>query len=147
MDDAHSDFYRRLRRRIKVWAEKEENRSYEWLEWLLLAPDLFHLLICLLTDSDVPKKEKVKVAAVMAYFISPVDLLPEALFGPTGFLDDIVLTAYALNGIVNRTDARIVKKYWAGESDVLMTIQTILENADRMIGSGLFRRLRKMIGS
>ncbi len=146
MSETHTDYYHQLRHKIKTWAEKDENRSYKWLDWLLMAPDLFHLLICLLSDSEVPKKEKAIVALVIAYFISPVDLLPELVFGPTGFLDDIVLTAYALNGIINRTDKRIVDKYWAGESDVLLTVQTIVENADRMIGSGLFRRLRNLLG-
>ena len=145
MEEKEKDFYHKLRRKIKDWSEREENRSYRWAKWLLLAPDLFHLLIRLTADPDVPMKEKAKLAAVIAYFISPVDLLPELILGPTGFLDDIVLTAYALNAIINNIDADIVQKHWAGEEDIIVVIQNVLCLADRMIGSGLFKRLKRVL--
>ena len=145
MDTAEHDFYQKLRQRIKVWSGREEGRSYRWAEWLLLAPDLFHLLLRLAADPDVPMKEKTKLAAVIAYFVSPLDLLPELVLGPTGFLDDIVLTAYALNAMINRVDPAVVQKHWAGEEDVLVVIQKILNLADKMLGSGLFRRLKRVL--
>ena len=143
--EKEQDFYQKLRRKIKTWSEKEENQSYRWAKWLLLAPDLFHLLIRLVADPDVPLTEKVKLAAVVAYFISPLDLLPEMILGPTGFLDDIVLSAYALNSMVNRVDPVLVRKHWAGEGDVLITLQNIVNLADQMIGSGLFKKIRRVI--
>ena len=143
--EKEQDFYQKLRRKIKIWSEKEENQSYRWAKWLLLAPDLFHLLIRLVADPDVPLTEKVKLAAVVAYFISPLDLLPEMILGPTGFLDDIVLSAYALNSMVNRVDPVLVRKHWAGEGDVLITLQNIVNLADQMIGSGLFKKIRRVI--
>ena len=144
MNEKEFDFYQKLRQKIKEWAEKEENRSHRWAEWLLLAPDFFHLLVRLTADPEVPMKEKARLAAVVAYFISPLDLLPELILGPTGFLDDIVLTAYALNAIVNNTNATVVQKHWAGEEDVLEVIQKVLRLADRMLGSGLFKRLKRV---
>jgi uncharacterized membrane protein YkvA (DUF1232 family) len=145
MNDKELDFYQKLRKRIKQWSEMEEGRSSRWTEWLLLAPDLFHLLIRLIADPDVPLQEKVRLAGVTAYFISPFDLLPELILGPTGFLDDIVLTAYALNAMINRIDPAIVQRHWAGEGDILEVVQRILQAADRMIGSGLFKRLKRVL--
>ena len=145
MNEKETDYYQKLRLKIKAWAEKEENQSYQWIKWLLMAPDLFHLLIRLTADPDVPMKEKARLVAVIAYFISPIDLLPEIILGPTGFLDDIVLSAYALNSIVNKIDVTIVQKHWAGEGDVLLVIQQILDVADRMLGSGLFKRLKQLL--
>ena len=145
MDEKEQDFYQKLREKIKTWSDREENQSYRWAKWLLLAPDLFHLLVRLTADPDVPVKEKAKLAAVTAYFISPIDLLPELVLGPTGFLDDIVLTAYALNAIINNVDPQILRKHWAGEEDILEVIQNILRLADRMVGSGLFKRLKRVL--
>lgn len=145
MDEREKDFYQKLRDKIKTWSEREENQSTRWAEWLLLAPDLFHLLVRLTADPDVPMKEKAKLAAVTAYFISPIDLLPELVLGPTGFLDDIVLTAYALNAMINNVDPQILLKHWAGEGDILIVIQNILEIADRMVGSGLFKKLKRIL--
>ena len=138
------DFYHKLRQKIWEWSQQEDNKSFQWTKWLLLAPDLFHLLIRLAADPDVPLNEKAKLAGVIAYFISPLDLIPELILGPAGYMDDIVLTIYALNSIVNTVDPAIVQKHWAGEGDVLEIIKNILHSADRMIGSGILKRLKRL---
>lgn len=142
MTQNNEDFYRQLRARIRKWARSEDSKANKWSEYLLFAPDLFHLLCKLALDKDVPAKEKAKLASAIAYFISPVDLMPEALLGPAGYLDDIALAAFVLNGIINNTSKELVQKHWAGEGDVLSVIQHILGVADEMLGSGLWNKIR-----
>ncbi len=147
LQNAHIDFYQKLRQRIQDWAESEKGQTYRWARWILLAPDLFHLVVRLTVDPEVPFADKGKLAAVVAYFISPLDLLPELILGPTGFLDDVILTVYALNTIINHVDPMILRKHWAGDGDILILIQNILSLADQALGSGLFRRLKKALRS
>jgi uncharacterized membrane protein YkvA (DUF1232 family) len=109
----------------------------------LAAPDFFHLLCKLSVDKDVPALKKIKLVAGIAYFISPIDFLPEAFLGPIGYLDDIAVTAYILNDLINDVDPQIIRKHWAGDQDVLVLIKTILSNADNMIGRKLWDRIRK----
>lgn len=141
----HDDYYRKLRKKIVKWADNQENLDHKWADLLLIAPDIFHLLVRLAADPEVPISEKGKLAAAIAYFVSPLDLMPELILGPPGFLDDIVLSAYALNSIINNTSPEIVTRHWAGEKDVLILIQNILLQADAIIGSGLFKKLRKVL--
>jgi len=141
----HEDYYKRLRKRIVDWADSKEGETHRWTKILLTAPDFFHLLIRLVADPIVPLSEKGKLAAGIAYFISPLDLMPELFLGPTGFLDDIVLSAYVLNSLINHCDPAILKKHWAGDEDVLYLIQYILDEADRIVGTGLFKKLRKVL--
>ena len=75
----------------------------------------------------------------------PLDLIPEAIAGPIGYLDDISIAAYVLNSIVNNTSPEVVRKHWAGEKDVLDVIQQILKKADEMVGSGLWKKLKRLI--
>jgi uncharacterized membrane protein YkvA (DUF1232 family) len=110
----------------------------------MFATDLLHLMCKLSIDPDVSVKDKAKLAGAIAYFISPLDLVPEALVGPIGYVDDIAIAAYVLNGIVNNTDPEVVKKHWAGEGDVLENIKNILKVADDMVGSGLWEKLKGM---
>ena len=144
---AHQDtgYYQELRNKFKSWIQTKEGKDHKWSEYLLATPDLFHLLCKLSIDKDVPVKEKAKLAGVIAYFVSPIDLVPEAIVGPIGYIDDISLAAYVLNQIVNNTDSEVVKRHWAGEGDVLELIQRILERADEMIGSGLWAKIKNMI--
>ena len=139
------DFYHELRAKFKNWLDSEEGKNHKWAEYLLAAPDLFHLLCKLSIDKDVPISEKAKLAGAIAYFVSPIDLLPEALIGPLGYADDVSLAAYVLNQIVNKTDPEVIQRHWAGEGDVLELIQRILERADEMVGSGLWRKLKDLV--
>jgi uncharacterized membrane protein YkvA (DUF1232 family) len=144
MTDQRTDFYQDLRKRIRRWAATKEGKAHRWVEILLTAPDLFHLLCKLTVDPEVPVSEKAKLAAAIAYFISPLDLVPEALVGPGGYVDDVALAAYVLNSIVNKTGPEVLKRHWAGEEDVLTVVQKILKVADRMVGSGLWDKLRRI---
>jgi uncharacterized membrane protein YkvA (DUF1232 family) len=100
----------------------------------MAAPDLFHLLVKLSLDKDVPAKEKAKLAAAITYFISPLDFIPELILGPIGYVDDIAIAAYVLNNLINEIDPEIIKKYWAGDTDILFLIKKILQVSDEMVG-------------
>lgn len=144
IDPRHRDFYQKLRRRIRNWAQSEEGRSYRWAEYLLVAPDLFHLLCRLAVDRDVLLNDKLKLAAAIAYFVSPFDIIPEVVLGPIGYADDVVIAAYVLNSIVNNTDAEVLRRNWAGEDDILELMQSLLHKADEMIGTGTWQNIKAM---
>lgn len=142
-----SDFYRNLRARVEGWLGSEEGKKSEWADYVMAAPDLVHLLTKLSVDPEVPMAEKAKVAAVFAYFVSPFDIIPEALGGPPGLLEDVALAAFVLKGILNHTDADVVKRHWAGSRDVLELVQDVVERADAMLGAVAWRRLRRLVGA
>lgn len=144
MNEQQKDFYQKLRLEIKNWIEGPDGMKNKWAEYTLLAPDLFHLLVKLSVDPEVPASKKVKLLGIIAYFISPLDLLPEALVGPAGYLDDIALAAIVLNDFLNEIDPRIVHRNWAGERDILLLIKTIVANANNIVGSGMYRKLKRI---
>ncbi len=137
------DFYQRLRARIKAWLQTKEGSSHKWVNYLMWAPDLFHLLVKLSLDEAVPRREKAKLAAAIAYFISPIDLIPEGIFGLVGYVDDVAVAAYVLNSVLNKTGPETLRKHWAGETDVLAVIQAVLKVADAMVGSGIWKSLMR----
>jgi uncharacterized membrane protein YkvA (DUF1232 family) len=145
MNEKQADFYKSLRKKILKWMDTKQARSHKWSKYIIWAPDLFHLLVKLSLDKQVPMKEKSKLLAAIAYFISPFDILPEMILGPVGYADDIALAAFVLNSIVNSTDPEIIKKHWAGDEDVLDIIKRILSASDEMLGKGLWNKVRKVV--
>lgn len=143
--DYQLDFYRQMRDRILIWL-KGKGVNYKFADYLLAAPDLFHLLCKLAIDKEVPVSEKAKLAAAIVYFISPYDLLPECYAGPIGYVDDVAIAAFVLNRLINKTDPEIVRRLWAGDKDILDLIQQILQIADEMVGSGLWEKIQKGFG-
>ncbi|NLT40526.1 MAG: DUF1232 domain-containing protein [Clostridiales bacterium] len=137
------DFYQSLRKKVDDYLNTEEGRKYKFAEFLLIAPDLFHLLIKLTMDKEVPVSDKACLAAAVAYYISPFDLIPDFLF-PLGLIDDVAVAAFVLNRIINNTSPEVVGKYWAGNESILETIKKVLQKADELIGSGLWKKIKKM---
>ncbi len=134
-------FYYRLRTKIK----NNVNRIYEsekLPEYLLLAPDIFYLLIEMMRDSEVSKSKKVRLGVVIAYFITPFDILPEVLMGLIGYIDDVALSAYMLNDLFNNTDPELIKRHWAGERNLLEIIKEILNDTDIFINKNVITRLK-----
>lgn len=145
MTPKEENYYLKLRTKMEKWLEGKEGAEHKYSQYLLWAPDLFYLLWKLSTDENVPTKEKVKIVAALAYFISPIDLIPEAILGPVAFADDIALTAYILNNLLNHVDEELVRKYWMGDDDVLEVIKKVLMVADKMVGKGLWQKLKGKI--
>ncbi len=145
MTREHEDFYQSLRGRVKVWAETK-GASYKYTRYILLAPDFFHLLTRLVMDKRVPASQKAKLAGAIAYFVSPIDVIPEGIVGPIGYIDDVALAAYVLNAFVKAGHGDIAREHWAGDQDLLATVQQVLDVADKALGSGLWSKIKKLGG-
>jgi len=144
MESEHEDFYKKLRKTVNDWAESKQGTNNKWMKYVLAAPDLFHLLCRLTLDKDVAVEYKVKMGIAIVYFISPIDLIPD--FIPIiGYLDDISVAAYILNNVLSNIDPEVIKKYWAGDSDVFELVQNILNATDSMIGKGLWEKIKKYV--
>lgn len=134
------DFYQHLRRSIRAYLA--ERGPFKYAEVLLVGPDLFHVLCRLVGDPRIPAIHKAKLAATLAYFISPVGLVPELFTGPIGYVDDIALTAYVLSGLLATEHAHIVREHWAGDEDVLQVVHGVLDVAASANFGALWQRVK-----
>jgi uncharacterized membrane protein YkvA (DUF1232 family) len=144
-DQEQKDFYLQLRDKVQNWFDKNATKKPDYANYILMVPDFFYLLVKLTMDDRIAAIDKAKFAGVLAYFFSPIDFLPEALLGPIGYLDDLMLACYVLNLYVNQQDEtgkEVVRELWPGDQDVLDTIQSILKKADEWLGSGLWNRIK-----
>jgi uncharacterized membrane protein YkvA (DUF1232 family) len=87
----------------------------------------------------------VLLGSAVAYFILPFDLIPEAIVGPIGYLDDLVFAAYVLNKVLTDTDPAVLREHWSGKGDVLDTIQRVLNAADTLVETKVAARLKKLL--
>jgi uncharacterized membrane protein YkvA (DUF1232 family) len=143
--DRATRFYDRVRNTIRSYIDKKGPALGKTAEFLLLVPDVFILLWRLTTDSRVNGKDKVLLGSAVVYFLSPFDLIPEAIVGPIGYLDDLVFGVSVLTRILTSVDASVVREHWSGSEDVLVTIQRVLNAADSLVGADLVGKIKKMI--
>ncbi|HEY8848422.1 MAG TPA: DUF1232 domain-containing protein [Thermoanaerobaculia bacterium] len=143
--DRADRFYDRVRGSIQEYIDRKGGVLGKTAEFLLLVPDIFMLLWRLTTDSRVTGKDKVLLGSAVVYFILPFDLIPEAVVGPIGYLDDLVFAVYVLNTILRDTDPEVLREHWTGSEDVLVTIQRVLTAADTLVATNILGRIKKMI--
>lgn len=140
------DYYRRLRDRLDEWLQSREGRAYRFADHLLLLPDFVHLIIRLALDRRVPMELRTQTAAVLAYVMLPLDLVPEGLVGPLGFGDDLLLVALMVRRLLTAVPPEVVLAHWAGPTGLIDTIRTVLDAAEEMVGEGVWQRLQRIVG-
>jgi len=103
-------------------------------------PDLGRLLARLVADPVLPRGAKVALAAALLYLASPFDLIPDFL-PIVGYLDDLLVAALVVDGVLNWVDRGLVLKYWPGTPDSLERVA----RAARLLAAWVPRRLKARI--
>ena len=87
-------------------------------ELAVLLPNLVRMCRTLLRDPRVPWGSKVLVGLAVAWFVSPIDLVPEFIpvLGP---LDDAILAVLVLRHLVRRAGRGVVAEAWPGDPATL----------------------------
>lgn len=107
---------------------------------LLALPRLARMIASLLADREVPTGAKVALAAVALYLASPVDLIPD--FIPfLGYLDDVILAAVMVDGLLNVLDRRLVVKYWPGSEASLDRVAAVAGRLARWVPDRFKKRI------
>jgi uncharacterized membrane protein YkvA (DUF1232 family) len=82
-------------------------------ETLRLLPDVVRLLRRLAADGSLPRGVRLRLGLLLAYLLSPVDLVPD--FIPViGYADDAVIVALALRAVVRAAGPDVLASHWPG---------------------------------
>ena len=103
-------------------------------------PDLARLIARLVGDPVLPRAAKIALAAAAIYLVSPIDLIPD--FIPfVGYLDDALLAAVVVDGILNYVDRGLVLRYWPGSRESLERLARVA----RVLAAWVPRRLKARV--
>jgi len=97
-------------------------------------PDLVRLLRSLVGDPTVPLDVRVVLVALVAWIVSPIDLIPEFIPG-LGPIDDVVVAVAALRYVRRRVGLPGLRARWKG-SDVSWSVVARLMGGEVGPGSG-----------
>ncbi len=141
-------FYDRLRGRVVRTLERRGGRlGARAGSVLLLVPDVFMLMARLALDRGVPRATRTLLASTLAYFVLPIDLLPEAVVGPLGYFDDVVLALTALSQAFGRELEPLAEKHWSGSRPLRTVMSDVLPAAESLLGSDLYGRVKKVLAA
>jgi uncharacterized membrane protein YkvA (DUF1232 family) len=81
---------------------------------LRLLPDVVRLVRRLAADRSLPGTVRVRVWLLLAYLLSPIDLVPD-IVPVIGYADDVVVVAWVLRSVVRWSGAEALTRHWPGE--------------------------------
>lgn len=97
---------------------------------LRLLPDLLRLIRRLAADRTVAVGIRVRLVLLLAYLLSPIDLVPD--FIPViGYADDAIIVALVLRSVIKRAGADAIRRHWPGSPAGL---DVILKAAGPVVG-------------
>lgn len=94
METAFKDFY-------DTMVENLETYTGEYESFIDYGPALFKLL-CDLLNCDIDDGLRLPICGAIAYYVTPTDIIPETVFGPYGYIDDIYISSYVLKMVIDR---------------------------------------------
>lgn len=85
-------------------------------EVIRIIPDLLRLVRDLLRDMRVPLGARVALVMLLAWLISPIDLIPEFIpvLGP---IDDVLVAVLVLRYVRRRLGLEDLRRRWPGTAD------------------------------
>jgi uncharacterized membrane protein YkvA (DUF1232 family) len=93
-------------------------------EALRLLPDVVRLLHRLARDHELPRGVRVRLAILLLYLASPIDLIPD--FIPVlGYADDAIVVALALRSVVRTAGPDALTRHWPGTPEGLQAVMRL----------------------
>ena len=94
MEATFKDFY-------DTMIENLETYTGEYESFIDYGPTLFKLL-CDLLNRDIDYSLRLPICGAIAYYVTPEDVIPENIYGPYGYIDDIYVSSYVLKIVGKR---------------------------------------------
>lgn len=113
-------------------------------DYIFILPDLIALLYRLLKDNRVSIKTKLIISASIAYITFKTDIIPDNI--PfIGNIDELAVTFFALDKIVNDVPAYILLENWEGKMDIIIALKSIIEYVTNFTGAKNVEKIYSVI--
>jgi uncharacterized membrane protein YkvA (DUF1232 family) len=125
--------------------ENVPDKYQKVFEYALMVPDIITLMYRLFKDKRVKLDIKIRVAAILAYLASPIDIVPD--FIPmVGKVDDVAIAFFGLNSIINDIPEEIILQNWQGKDNIIVTAREAVNYISVAVGSENVSKLLHALG-
>jgi uncharacterized membrane protein YkvA (DUF1232 family) len=128
MENQFKDFYDVLR-------ENLDNYRGDYERFVDYGPDLYELLSDLLNDPSLKSKYRIRICATLGYFVVPFDIIPEQIYGPHGYIDDIFLCVHVLNEVKEETGMELLDEHWNGDEELEDVLDICYTKSKEILGN------------
>ena len=85
-----------------------------------------------LTEENIDKVAKKEIYSALAYFVIPNDVIPEDLYGPAGYIDDMFVCAKVLNNLKDKYGINFLNRYWDQDEELEEVLNLCLKKSQKI---------------
>ncbi len=127
METQFKDFYDVLRENLDAYRGEYE-------QFIDHGPDLYKLLCDVLNEQSISPEIRMKTCAALGYFVVPFDVIPEQIYGPYGYIDDIFLCSHVLNHVKEEMGIDFLEELWDGEEEFVDVLNVCYSQSKEILG-------------
>lgn len=143
---ADRQFMEDLTEQVGSWLNEDDASDPEFRFFIGQAPRLYGLLCRLSLEPDIEPDMRARLFWAMMYFVNDLDVIPERIEGPSGFVDDVIVAAMVVDEVAKGPGGEsLVFRHWDGGEDIAQVIRRILDNAESLIGKPRWDLLRRLL--
>ena len=91
---------------------------------LRLLPDVLRLVRRLSQDPTLPRSIRWRLLLLLAYLVSPIDLVPDVV-PVAGYADDALVLAWVLRSVVRAAGPEALDRHWPGTPEGLGIVRRL----------------------
>ncbi len=129
-------------------ALKDNLDSYngEYASFIDYGPSLYKLLSNLLMEEDLSREMKLNISAAIAYYVVPRDVIPEDVYGPYGYIDDIYLCVFVLNKLAKEYGYDMLQDSWDTDDNIKDILDECYDKSSSLLENNQKEEILKYVG-
>ncbi len=133
------DYYRELKQFVDSSLEQENLISEPWSYYFTRLPELYMFCYNIAISGKINNVTLTHLYIAIEYLISPVDFMPELIYGPDGFNEDMYFIALTLSDIHPKIPHELVEQYWTIDKDIENLTAEIIATARENLSEDILK--------
>ena len=139
MEIEFKDFYDLLIDNLESYVEDYDT-------FIDYGPRLYKLLCDCLNEEIINGDLRINISAAIAYYVVPMDVIPEQIYGPYGYIDDNYISVYVLGKVANTLGYDFLQHIWDGDDDVESIIKLCYRESVKRLNNNQIEEILKYVG-
>lgn len=118
--------------------ENLDSFNGEYASFIDCGPNLYKLLCTILDSNEVTQDLRLTISAAIAYYVIPMDVIPESEYGPYGYIDDIFISVYVLRKVADELGYELLQHYWEFDTDIKEVMDDCYEKSVELLGDKVY---------
>jgi DNA helicase-2/ATP-dependent DNA helicase PcrA len=136
------EYYKELNETVSICQKHKGIISKSWESYFIKLPELYWFCYNIAVSNEIDDFVLKRLYVAIEYLISPLDFMPELIYGPDGFSEDIYFIALTLKDIFPKIRKELIENYWEIETQYDKYTEQVISLATRELPAHILKSVR-----